>query len=107
MGLDQYLEKVIVKEETEEVEYWRKNNQLQGWFEENCDQQNCIPTTLTIELVEKLLKDIDSGLNQTDGFFYGKSAMDEEQTQNLVKTFEAVLEDIKENNTTYQYNCWY
>lgn len=103
MGLDQYLNKA----DGTEVKYWRKNNQLQGWFEEHCGQENCVPTQLNEGLVKKLLEDIDKGLSETEGFFYGSCAMDNEEVQDLKDTFTDVLKDMEENNTQYEYNCWY
>ena len=111
MGLDQYLNKVVVKKQTEEVQYWRKNNQLQGWFEQNADQENCVPTPLnrdTIHLVDKLLEDFKSGsLQKTEGFFYGSYEMEPEEYQELIELFTAVKKDIEENDAEYEYNCWY
>jgi tRNA(Ile)-lysidine synthase TilS/MesJ len=104
MGLDQYLYKV----EREEVAYWRKNNQLQAWFEKNCDQQNCVPTQLHKVLVENLLEDIKGrNLPTTRGFFYGTYEMEDEQYDDLQKVFERVLKDIIENDAEYEYDCWY
>ena len=111
MGLDQYLNKVVSKKQTEEVQYWRKNNQLQGWFEKYCDQQNSVPTTLNqhnIELLDQLLKDLKSGsLDMAERFFYGSYAMEPEDYQELIKLFTAVRQDIIDNDAEYEYNCWY
>jgi hypothetical protein len=111
MGLDQYLNKVVVKKQTEEVEYWRKNHQLQGWFEENCNQENCVPTTLNrdnIEVIDQLLSDLaEASLPATSGFFYGSGEMDQEEYEDLIKIFTAVRTDIIENDAEYEYDCWY
>lgn len=111
MGLDQYLRKVVVKQQTEKVEYWRKNNQLQGWFEKHCNQQNCVPTKLNkynIEAVEQLLTDLkERNLSETEGFFYGNSKMDDEEYEDLIKLFTQVKEDIEQNDAEYEYDCWY
>lgn len=111
MGLDQYLNKVTVKKQTEEVQYWRKNSQLQGWFEKNLYQQNYVPTTLNkdnVEMVDQLLKDLKSnGLPITEGFFYGHSEMEPEEVRELIKVFTAVRTDIIDNDAEYEYDCWY
>jgi hypothetical protein len=111
MGLDQYLNKVVGDNQTEEVKYWRKNNQLQGWFEENFDQENCVPTALNtsnIEMLDKLLEELkDASLPVTGGFFYGSREMDKEEYEDLIKIFTAVRKDIIENDAEYEYDCWY
>ena len=111
MGLDQYLNKVVVKQEVEEVQQWRKNNQLQGWFEEYCNQQNCVPTKLNnynIEILEQLLKDLeDKKLKKTEGFFYGSGKMDDDEYSELLEIFSKVYKDIVENDAEYEYDCWY
>jgi hypothetical protein len=111
MGLDQYLNKVVVKKQTKEVECWRQNNQLQGWFEENFDQQNCVPTTLNrhnIEMLDKLLSELKkASLPITEGFLYGSDEMNKEEYEDLIKIFTAVHIDIIENDAEYEYNCWY
>lgn len=111
MGLDQYLNKVTVKKEVEEVQYWRKNNQLQGWFEENFNQENCIPTVLdkdNIEMLDQLLSDLTEGtLPETQGFFYGSGEMNQEEIQELIQIFTDVRTDIIENDAEYEYDCWY
>lgn len=111
MGLDQYLNKVVVKQQTEEVKYWRKNNQLQGWFEEYCNQQNCIPTTLNqhnIKIVDKLLEDLSKkDMPTTEGFFYGSYEMEQEEYDDLITLFTEVRQDILDNDAEYEYDCWY
>jgi hypothetical protein len=111
MGLDQYLNKVVAKKQTEEVKYWRKNNQLQGWFEENFGQQNCVPTNLNkhnIEMLDKLLAELkEAYLPITDGFLYGDKEMDKKDYEDLIRVFTEVYIDIKDNDAEYEYDCWY
>lgn len=111
MGLDQYLNKVVVKKQTKEVEYWRKNHQLQGWFEQNCNQENCVPTTLdrdNIEIVNKLLSDLaKEALLDGVEFFYDSGVMSQEEIQKLITTFTVVRTDIIDNDAEYEYDCWY
>jgi hypothetical protein len=111
MGLDQYLNKVVVKKQTEEVKYWRKNNQLQGWFEKNFDQQNCVPTALNkhnIKILDKLLAELkEASLPVTSGFFYGNEKMDKKDYENLIEIFTKVHKDIIDNDAEYEYDCWY
>ena len=103
MGLDQYINKV----DKEEIKYYRKNNQLQGFFERHYDQQNCEPTPITVETCDLLLKELEEGLPEAQGFFYGNYAMDEEEIQDMKELFEAIKRDILEYDYHYEYDCWY
>lgn len=111
MGLDQYLNKIIVKQEVEKVQYWRKNHQLQGWFESHCNQQNCVPTKFlkdNVHILDDLIKDLEtSTLPATEGFFYGSGEMEPEEIQDLITLFTKVREDILTNDAEYEYDCWY
>jgi len=108
MGLDQYVNKRVKKED--EVAYWRKNNQLQGWFEEQFDIQNCGEVELTEAIVKQLIEDIGDGLDTVYGFFYGQNIMNEDERAKLIKTFKDILKSIqddKEDKYTFYYTCWY
>jgi len=108
MGLDQNVYRRTEKGEDEEVLYWRKFNALQGWFEDNYNQENCGDTDLTEDVIEALLKTIeDKELEPTVGFFYGSQepATDEEYAE-LKEQFENILKQVKEGYKFY-YTCWY
>jgi len=105
MGLDQ---SVYNKATNEEVAYWRKNNQLQGWFEKNYGIENCEPLYLTIPMIDKLLEDIDEGLEMTEGFFYGTYLLDAEETAALKTTFRSIQSALRGDPTSkYYYVCSY
>jgi hypothetical protein len=89
MGLDQCVNKV----NREEVKYWRKHYELQEWFEENYGQQNCVPTRLTVAILEHIIADVKNG----------KLSLDEDD----LRFFEEILEDTKEYENDYEYDCWY
>lgn len=90
MGLDQYAFKtknqitnpVIIEQSDndEEVFYWRKHPNLQGWMEKlyhdkgGEDDFNCVCVQLTSEDIDNLEKAVNGDeLPETSGFFFGES----------------------------------
>ena len=88
MGLDQYAY-IASKanseyESTQELAYWRKHPNLQGWMEKlffekggTCDTFNGVEVELTWDDVHKLEQDIKSGAMAalgTVGFFFGEAS---------------------------------
>ena len=103
MGLDAYIYKIEEEGETL-VQYYCKNNQLQGFFEEHYDQENCEYTDITVEVCDKLM---EANLRVTEGFFYGGFMMDKEQREEMNKLFMMIKDDITRNEAEYKYYCWY
>ena len=103
MGLDQYIYKMTSDGE-EEVKYYRKNNQIQGFFEEHCNQQNCDYSSITPELCDLF---VSSELNGASGFFYGNNRMDDGEREEANKLFMMIKDDIIRNKAEYSYYCWY
>jgi hypothetical protein len=90
-----------------EKEY-RKFNELQGWFERNCNIENLGNVRFTENNINKLLKDIEQGnLIKTEGLFYGDFEMEEEDRVDLIETLNSIKNDIVKNNEVYLYTCWY
>lgn len=108
MGLDQYIE--IKDRETgewEEYQYYRKFNELQGWFEDNHNQQNCGVTEMTVDVIDALLEDISNDkLTITEGFFYGNYKATKEDLDRLSEIL-LELRDLVEDNEEVRYTCWY
>jgi hypothetical protein len=92
MGLDQYAY-LASKADTDyddtsrqEIAYWRKHPNLQGWMENlfykkggDCNTFNGVELELTWDDVDKLEKDIRSGViakMDTKGFFFGDPSDD-------------------------------
>jgi hypothetical protein len=92
MGLDQYAY-LASKADTDyddtsrqEIAYWRKHPNLQGWMENlfyekggDCNTFNGVELELTWDDVDKLEKDIRSGViakMDTKGFFFGEPSDD-------------------------------
>ena len=94
MGLDQYAfarkgEPIRNRLETEyevenEIAYWRKHPNLQGWMENLWRKKggegefNCVEVELTFEDLEQLETAIERAeLPETQGFFFGFNSDDE------------------------------
>ena len=92
MGLDQYAY-VASKAQADwddpshqEIAYWRKHPNLQGWMEKLAEKKNVQYSTfngveieLTWDDIDKLEKDIKAGVVaglDTEGFFFGKPSDD-------------------------------
>ncbi len=99
-----------------ETHYWRKFNELQGWFERNHGQENCEYTQVTPEIAMKLstaimksvLLDDNRDFEKTEGFFYGNMEADKEQLEKTAKAFAfAAAEMTVDQTIEYYYYCWY
>jgi hypothetical protein len=99
MGLDQYAY-IASKANTEwddssrqDVSYWRKHPNLQGWMEQLAQEKgvqydtfNGVELELTWEDIDKLEKDIKSGQVSelgTTGFFFGDPSDEHYREQDL------------------------
>lgn len=99
--------------EKEEIHYWRKHPNLQGWMEElyyekggESPEFNCVNVQLTWEDLEKLEQDIKGGsLPETCGFFFGNNS-DEEYREETLEFVEKGLESIKNGYDVY-YSSWW
>ena len=97
----------------EELHYWRKHPNLQGWMEElyyekggESESFNCVNVQLTWEDLEQLEKDIkDGALPETCGFFFGSNS-DEEYKEETLDWIERSLESIKDGYDVY-YSSWW
>lgn len=90
MGLDQYAYIAGKAQDDynnhQEISYWRKHPNLQGWMENlfyakggQCDSFNGVELELTWDDIDKLEKDIKSGVIaklNTTGFFFGNPSDD-------------------------------
>ena len=111
MGLDMYVKRKL-RIQSEEIAYWRKENALQGWFEENFNIENLGKVVLTEEIVDKLLKNLNEhNLEPTCGFFYGdcEKELKDEWFDEMIKEWESIKKQIQENGDKYEYyyTCWY
>jgi hypothetical protein len=90
MGLDQYAHAIDNNGEKEELAYWRKHPNLQGWMEnlwhekgrpnvleDSPGEFNCVPVELDYDDLDSLEKAINSkDLPETQGFFFGSDSDD-------------------------------
>lgn len=123
MGLDQYAfavpsspsNKLIEQElpETrEELFYWRKHPNLQGWMEKLYRSRggqaaafNCYTVKLTLEDLKRLREDVEANkLPKTSGFFFGESR-DEDKKLDL--EFLDIAERAISDGKDVYYDSWW
>jgi len=106
MGLDQYAyiaSKAQADYEThQELAYWRKHPNLQGWMEKLAEEKgveydtfNGVELELTWEDIDRLEKDIKSGQVSelgTTGFFFGDFSDEHYREQDLQFCVDAKAE---------------
>lgn len=126
MGLDQHAFRVKkntlktptdngdrINDDAEEIAYWRKHPNLQGWMEDLYFRKggkessfNCVDVQLTWEDLEELEKDInEQQLPETKGFFFGDNSDDYYKKEDL-QFIEKALEDIKDGYEIYYTSWW-
>ena len=85
MGLDQYAHRVVAHDpdNREEIAYWRKHPNLQGWMEQLWREKggegdfNCVDVELTLDDLEQLEVTIQRAeLPSKEGFFFGTGSDD-------------------------------
>lgn len=139
MGLDMYLlvgEKNKAAEKLTEIFYWRKANQIHGWFDEQLDGvEDCHYHPVTKEQLEeqqavckkvldhsKLVKneagekvlesslDLEEVLPTMAGFFFGSTDYDVYYLSDVKDTYEGlskVLADTDFENEQVYYMAWW
>ncbi|NJO02792.1 MAG: phosphoglycerate kinase [Bacteroidia bacterium] len=93
--------------------YWRKFNHLHGWMEQlyrekggKREQFNCDSVRLDLSDLEKLKRNLNTGLEYTPGFFFGDEEIypeDIEKTKQFIKDAE---EAIKNGKAVF-YDSWW
>lgn len=123
MGLDQYAHAIDNNGEKEELAYWRKHPNLQGWMEKlwhkkGCPNKpeepnslgmsdfNCIP----IELTKKDLLDLEFAIFSrelpiTQGFFFGSDSDDHYREYDL--EFCKKANEALDAGLTVEYSSWW
>jgi len=127
MGLDQYAYCIDNNGEKEELAYWRKHPNLQGWMENlweskgrpglgeinadgdamvNVGDFNCIPVELNHEDLNALEEDITNGkLPCTTGFFFGSDS-DEYYREKDLEFIQKAREAL-DSGLTVMYDSWW
>jgi hypothetical protein len=123
MGLDQYAHAIDNNGEREELAYWRKHPNLQGfmedlWRKKGCPGKpeepnslgmsdfNCVPVELDHEDLDNLEKAILSkSLPETGGFFFGSDS-DEYYKENDLEFIRKAREAL-DAGLHVQYDSWW
>lgn len=112
MGLDQYAFAIDNNGEKEELAYWRKHPNLQGWMENlyiskgGQEEFNCVPVELEYEDLDNLEQAITNGeLPSTNGFFFGSDSDDHYKGQDL--EFIEKARDALDSGLTVVYDSWW
>lgn len=118
MGLDQFAFTIDNNGEKEELAYWRKHPNLQGWMEnlwhskgcpgkhEDADDFNCIPVELDHSDLDALEQAItNSELPSTTGFFFG-SEKDNDYRENDLEFVRKAREAL-DSGLTVVYDSWW
>lgn len=121
MGLDQYAFAIDNNGEKEELAYWRKHPNLQGWMERLWESKgrpgdrdekdmmgnfNCIPLELTHDDIDGLEADIlEDRLPDTVGFFFGSDSDEYYREQDL--EFVKKAREALDSGLTVMYDSWW
>lgn len=123
MGLDQFAHAVDNNGEKEELAYWRKHPNLQGWMENLWESKgkpglpedqtsdmmsdfNCIPVELNSDDLDDLEDAVrGSGLPSTTGFFFGSDS-DEHYKENDLEFIRKAREAL-DAGLTVVYDSWW
>jgi len=123
MGLDQYAHAIDNNGEKEELAYWRKHHNLQGWMEnlwhnKGCPGKpeesnsmgmsdfNCIPVELDHSDIDDLEQAIDNDkLPSTEVFFFGSGSDDIYKERDL--EFVRKARQALDAGLTVEYSSWW
>lgn len=122
MGLDMYLYKKVKGSEKQDVAYWRKANQIRGWFVKQGlieDDDDCVERPITRDNLEELVNDCERVLADrtlaqeilpcTRGFFFGSDEYDEYYFADLEDTIDqlnTVLETSTDEDEFIYIDSW-
>ena len=123
MGLDQFAFAIDNNGEKEEIAYWRKHPNLQGWMENLWEAKgkpglpedhepgmmgdfNCVPVELNHDDLDDLEDTVrGSGLPSTTGFFFGSDSDDYYKEQDL--EFIRKAREALDAGLVVEYNSWW
>lgn len=135
MGLDMYLFRrkkfrendpefnELAADKRKEVCYWRKANEIRGWFVEHTglkEDDNCRYIELNKELLEELRDDClfvlenknraDEVIPTTSGFFFGSTEYDEGYFEDLrytLRKVDEILDTTDFDTEVIEYTDWW
>jgi len=118
MGLDMWLN----DKDGNEIMYWRKANQIRGWFVGHDiiqDDDDCVKRLVTLQDLKDLIEDCKKVLEDhslaeellppTYGFFFGADEIDEyyfEDLQSTVDKLEPIVQAADEHSH-FIYSDWW
>jgi hypothetical protein len=119
MGLDQFAYCIHNNGEKEDLAYWRKHPNLQGWMENlwvikgspnahehSLNEFNCVPLELTREDLDDLENDITNNhLPSTTGFFFGDDSDNYYRNNDL--EFIRKAREALDSGLTVVYDSWW
>lgn len=121
MGLDQYAYTVDTNGKKEEIAYWRKHPNLQGFMENLWESKgrpgdrnenselgdfNCIPIELDYDDLAELESAVsNSELPSTGGFFFGDNSDNEYKQQDM--EFVHAARTALDNGCKVMYDSWW
>jgi hypothetical protein len=119
MGLDQYACTIDTNGEKEEIAYWRKHPNLQGWMERLWEKKgrpnanedhpyefNCVSLELTKEdLIYLEFAIFSRELPITQGFFFGSDSDDHYRAYDL--EFCKKANEALDAGLTVEYSSWW
>lgn len=123
MGLDQFAFAIDNNGEQEELAYWRKHPNLQGWMEnlweskgrpnahpesDSCGMSdfNRVPVELTYDDLNALEDAVRGyGLPETAGFFFGSNSDEHYKEQDL--EFIEKAREALDSGLTVMYDSWW
>ena len=99
----------------EEIQYWRKFNNLHGWFERlyrekgGTEEFNCTPVILTEADLARLENDAKnrSNLDPTEGFFFGSANPLDDESAEEILDFVAKARRYIADGYTVIYDSWW
>jgi len=113
MGLDQYGGILNEKGEFEEIAYWRKHPNLNGFMENLYFQKggtgefNDVLLELTLEDISLLEAHVEEDmLPDTQGFFFGESSGNDDEIEYDLTFCERAYKEIEAGKTVV-YSCWW
>ena len=109
-----------IKEQTEELAYWRKHNRLHGWFQNKWENKmggmedqpfNCVRYYVDSHDLDELEFDLKGQLlPDTEGFFFGNDSYSYDEKEEQIKFDLKFVEDarkaLKQGKHVYYTSWW-
>ena len=121
MGLDQWLcKRPVTNDEEDRIIYWRKCNQIHGWFDKQCNGiMNCEEYDISYGQIEELKDTCQKVLDNHElasellpvnvGCFFGSYNYDDGYFYDLEYTIKSLDELLDESDVSdeFYYHAWW